>query len=400
MISSKAMRRVCLNLLLVSGLVFSARADTTQAYVHFGAFLLGEVPSTSQTSRRPRVGYLPIGTVVSYDPEAPRTRIFNYSEDVQDFENYIHVHSEIGFAGFIRDDLVTDLDAREVLVPIGYRMIVRAIESDDELARLSRAEDAKDSHPVEIIGEDAEYFFIKPARADDPLLEFAEGRVKKPLVESGRLLRLSNHPDRFVPDIRRGSTTEFLEEKLAGVTDYIRRKTGEDSETIIAFFREMNALRCRLTTSADMQLSGKILGNGFGLDLNFMLAERNAIYSIKTLSYSLDGRDYTSYYQLHDVRCIDGIPHRLANLVLLEADNPSRQIIVSVEDLPEGLKTNWVRFDTGSSGKMIIVDGVKAYDSFMKHIGKSPYLRDLPHRDRLILSHALLEELAQFSTPD
>ena len=49
---------------------------------------------------------------------------------------------------------------------------------------------------------------------------------------------------------------------------------------------------------------------------------------------------------------------------------------------------------------MIIVDGFKAYEQIMQHIGRSEFLLGLPRPDHSILSHALLKELAHFSTPD
>ncbi len=395
MISSGTMRRVLLALLLFLAMSYDARAATTQAYVHFGAVVLGDEPAGNHSSRRPRVGYLPIGTVVSYDAEAPKTRIFNYADDV--YENYLRVHSNIGFEGYIRDDLVTALGEREILVPLGYNINIRALESDAVLAQISRAAGNDGSTPVEVIGEEAEFFHVRLMRADGAAIE---GRISRPLVDSGRLVRLSNHSDRFLADIRLGSAAQFVDERLADFSEFVSARAGETAATIVDFLTRMNALRCRVSSDADAQLSAKIFGTGLGLRFNFVLAERNAIYSIKTLSYSADGQTYSSFYELHDVRCVDGIPHRLANLVLLNADDPTQQIIVSLEDLPPPLKANWVRFDTDSSRKMIIVDGFPAYDAFMHHIGQSGFMRDLPHRDRLILSHALLRELAHFSTPN
>ncbi len=395
MISFKTLLRVSLALLLGTGAAFSAVAETNQAYVHFGAVVLGDEPAGNHSARRPRVGYLPIGTVVSYDAGAPKTRIFNYAEDV--YENYLRVRSSLGFEGFIRDDLVTELDDRAILVPLGYNINIRALDSDAVLTQISRAADKHGSTPVEVIGEEAEYYHVRLARADAAIIE---GRISRPLVDGGRLVKLSNHSDRFQPDIRLGSPAQFVDERLADFGTLVSERAGESAATIVEFLRRMNALRCRVSTTADAQLSAKIFGTGLGLRFDFVLAERNAIYAIKTLSYSLDGRDYTSFYELHDVRCVDGIPHRLANLVLVAVDDPSRQIIVSLEDLPAGLKSNWVRFDTDSSRKMIVVDGFKAYDEFMQHIGQSGLLRDLPYRDRLVLSHALLRELAHFSTPN
>ncbi len=395
MISSGTMRRVLLALLLFPAMSFDARAATTQAWVHFGAVVLGDEPTGIHSARRPRVGYLPIGTVVSYDAEAPKTRIFNYAEDV--YENYLRVRSSLGFEGFIRDDLVTELDDRVVLVPLGYNINIRALDSDTVLTQISRAADQHGSTPVEVIGEEAEYYRVRLARAG---AEAVEGRISRPLVDGGRLVKLSNHSDRFLPDIRLGSPAQFVDERLADFGAFVSERAGEAAATIVEFLKRMNALRCRVSSTADAALSAKIFGTGLGLRFDFVLAERNAIYAIKTLSYSLDGRDYGSFYVLHDVRCVDGIPHRLANLVLVAVDDPSRQIIVSLEDLPAGLKSNWARFDTDSSRKMIIVDGFKAYDEFMHHIGQSGLLRDLPYRDRLVLSHALLRELAHFSTPN
>ena len=395
MISSGTMRRVLLALLLFPAVSFDARAATTQAYVHFGAVVLGDLPAGSHSARRPRVGYLPIGTVVSYDAGAPKTRIFNYADDV--YENYLRVRSSVGFEGFIRDDLVTELDDRVVLVPLGYNINIRALDSDAVLTQISRAADKHGSTPVEVIGEEAEYYHVRLARADAAVIE---GRISRPLVDGGRLVRLSNHSDRFLPDIRLGSPAQFVDERLTDFGAFVSERAGESAATIVEFLKRMNALRCRVSSTADAQLSAKIFGTGLGLRFDFVLAERNAIYAIKTLSYSLDGRDYRSFYELHDVRCVDGIPHRLANLVLVAVDDPARQIIVSLEDLPAGLKSNWARFDTDSSRKMIVVDGFKTYDEFMQHIGQSGLLRDLPYRDRLVLSHALLRELAHFSTPN
>ena len=375
----------------------AAQAASTAAYVHFGAILLGEAPASNHNARRPRIGYLPIGTRVYYDPQLPKQRIFNYSEDVQDYEYYIRVRSDIGYSGYIRDDLITELGETDIVLPLRYNLNVRAMDSSEVVAQISRAESKNRSMPAEILHEAEEFYAV---RAILPDREPVEGRIWKSLVDGRRALKLSKRDNPTPPVIRVGSPAEFVERQLVEFSEFISEKTGEAANRVVDFLQNMNALRCRISTSADAQLSARIFGNGLGLKLNFVLAERNAIYSIKTLSYSSDGSNYTSYYELHDVRCVDGIPHRLANLILLQVDDPSRQIIVSREDLPKKLKENWARFETGRSEKMIIVDGISAYEEFMRHIERSALLQDLPHRDSLILSHALLRELAHFSTPD
>lgn len=389
--------RRALLILLCCGVAPSVEAATTAAYVHFGAILLGEAPATNHNARRPRVGYLPIGTLVYFDPEIPKQRIFNYSEDVQDYENYIRVRSDIGFSGYIRDDLVTELGDTEIVLPLRYNLNIRATDSSEVVAQISRATDKDSSMPAEILGEADEYYSVRLAT---PGGEPVEGRIWKSLVDGRRAVRLSRPDNPSLPDIRIGSPAEFVDRQLTEFSEFVSDKTGEAANRIVEFLKNLNALRCRTSTSADAQLSARIFGNGLGLKFDFVLAERNAIYSIKTLSYSRDGSNYTSYYELHDVRCVDGIPHRLANLILVNADDPSRQIIVSREDLPAALKNNWARFETGRSEKMIIVDGFPAYEDFMRHIDRSSLLQDLPPRDSQVLSHAILRELAHFSTPN
>jgi len=394
---SARLLRHALLLLLCCGIAPAVQAATTAAYVHFGAILLGEAPATNHNARRPRVGYLPIGTMVYFDPEVPKQRIFNYSEDVQDYENYIRVRSDIGFSGYIRDDLVTELGDSEILLPLRYNLNIRATDSNQVVAQISRATDKNSSMPAEVLGENDEYYSVrlKPSGGQP-----VEGRIWKSLVDGRRAVRLSRRDNPLLPEIRVGSPAEFVDSQLAEFSEFVSGKTGEAANRIVEFLKNLNALRCRTSSSADAQLSARIFGNGLGLKFNFVLAERNAIYSIKTLSYTQDGSHYTSYYELHDVRCVDGIPHRLANLILLNVDDPSRQIIVSVEDLPAALKQNWARFETGRSEKMIVIDGFPAYEDFMRHIDRSALLQDLPPRDSQILSHALLRELAYFSTPD
>jgi hypothetical protein len=389
--------RRALMMLLICAVAPAAPAAAATAYVHFGAILLGEAPTANHDARRPRVGYLPIGTRVYFDPQVPKQRIFNYSEDVQDYEYYIRVRSDIGFSGYVRDDLITELGDTDILLPLRYNLNIRAMDSSEVVAQISRAEDKNSSMPAEILHEAEEYFAV---RALLPGREPVEGRIWKSLVDGRRALKLSKRDHPSPPEIHVGSPAQFIERQLVDFSEFVSEKTGEATTRVVEFLQNMNALRCRISSSADAQLSAKIFGNGLGLRFNFVLAERNAIYSIKSLSYSRDGSNYSSYYELRDVRCVDGIPHRLANLILLKADDPSQQIIVSREDLPQTLKGNWARFETARSEKMIIIDGIGAYEEFMRHIGGSALLQELPHGDSLILSHALLRELAHFSTPD
>jgi hypothetical protein len=387
-------------LLLFTGAVPSAAADTAQAYVHFGAILLGEAPTGNHNMRRQRVGYLPIGSVVSFDRDAPKERIFNYSEDIQNFEDYIYIRSDFGFSGYIRDDLITLLEQKDILLPLRYNIHIRALDSDKVIEKISRAANKHSSTPVEVLSEEADYYIVRLYRTGDTDAGYIDGRIHKLLVDGEIIVKLSKNTDSDLPDIRVESPSQFVDERLLGFSEFVSERTGETTTRIIDFLSQLNALQCRISSTADAELSAKIFGTGLGLRFTFVLAQQNSINSIKTLSYSTNGQNYASYYELHNVKCIDGIPHRLSNLILLSVTDPSAQIIVSKEDLPSALKENWARFETDRSRKMINIDGFSAYSKFMKHIGQSQFLRNLPRRDRLILSHALLKELAYFSTPD
>jgi hypothetical protein len=387
-------------LLLFTGIVPSAAADTTQAYVHFGAILLGEAPTGNHNMRRQRVGYLPIGSVVSFDREAPKERIFNYTEDIQDFEDYIYIRSNFGFSGYIRDDLITILEEKDILLPLRYNIHIRALDSDKVIEKISRAANKHSSTPVEILGQEGDYYIVRLYTTGDADAGYIDGRMRKLLVDREIVVKLSKTTDSYLPDIRFESPGQFIDERLLEFSEFVSGRTGETTTRIIEFLSQLNALQCRISSTADAELSAKIFGTGLGLKFTFVLAQQNSINSIKTLSYSKNGKNYVSYYELHNVKCVDGIPHRLSNLILLNVKDPLAQIIVSKEDLPYTLKKNWARFETERSRKMINIDGFSAYSKFMKHIGQSQFLRNLPLRDRLILSHALLKELAYFSTPD
>ena len=187
MVLVKSLRRALL-LLVCCGAVSAAHAATTTAYVHFGAILLGEAPAANHDARRPRVGYLPIGTRVYFDPEIPKQRIFNYSEDVQDYEYYIHVRSDIGFSGYLRDDLITELGDTDIVLPLRYNLIVKAMDSSEVAVRISRAEDKNSSRPAEILAEAEDYYavrvilesVVRPSSSNGNSSSSASSSAKKP----------------------------------------------------------------------------------------------------------------------------------------------------------------------------------------------------------------------------
>ena len=376
----------------------NALAETTVAYVHFGAIVLGNEPKSNH-ARRPRVGYLPIGTIVYYDDKAV-TNIFNYSEDVQDYEDYVYVQSNIGFVGFIKKDLVSTLNETEKLVPLRYNIVIREIDSKKIVDKISRAETKSNAQSLEIIGEDEQHYHVRLTWKKNDNGSSKEGRICKTMVNGVHVVKLSKDLNKLPPIIKLSTPAEFITNYLSKFSNYVADKTGENADKIIELLSLLNALQCRVSSTADAELSAKIFGTGLGLNFTFVMAEKNSIYSIKNMSFRTDKQSISEYYVLRDVKCQDGIPNRLENLIILHKNNPADQIIISKNGLPQKLKENWFRFDIKSSKKMINIDGFPAYKSFMDHLGQANYLNELPYEDRLILSHMLLKEVAYFSTPN
>ncbi|MBL1274989.1 MAG: hypothetical protein COB30_002780 [Ectothiorhodospiraceae bacterium] len=384
-------------ILIYLGVVTTAVAESNKAYVHFGAVLLGQEPQGNRT-RRDRVGYLPIGTIVYFNDTNKLKKIFNYN--AQKYEYYVYVRSNTGFSGYIKRDLISVLDERELLITLRYTINIREINSDKVLLKVSCASTKTSSTPLEVIGEQGDYYTVRVYPENDSVGPFQVGRLFKPMVDGKHLVRLSKHLHNAPPVIYRSSPSEFTQKYLEKFSTLMSQKTGETTKKIVSFIASLNALRCRISSSADVKLGANIFGTGLGLSFKFVLAEKNAIYSMKTVMYRKGSEHLSEYYQLHDIHCHDGIPNRLENLILVRKFDPSQQIIISQKGLPEKLRNNWARFETKKSEKMINIDGFPAYESFMTHLSQSEHLRDLPAYDRLILSHMLLKEVAYFSTPE
>ena len=93
------------------------------AFVIKGAFILSEEPRVWKNGRlvHDLIGYLPIGTVVYFDPDSKMRELFNYDRDI--YEHYLFAETDIGLAGLLRKDLKVDLSETRVLIPVGNRRI-------------------------------------------------------------------------------------------------------------------------------------------------------------------------------------------------------------------------------------------------------------------------------------
>ena len=233
-------------------LASSAIAETTTAYVHFGAILLGHEPQNNY-ARRPRVGYLPIGTIAYYDNNQAITKIFNYSEDVQDYEDYVYVHSNIGFSGFIKKDLITTLNGTENLVPLRYNIVIREIDSNEIVDKISRAETKSNIQSLEIIGEDETNYKVRLTWEKNDNGSFKEGRISKTMVNGRHVVKLTRDLNKRPPLIKLSTPADFITNHLSKFSNYVADKTGENADKIIEFLSLLNALQCRVSIVLPMQ---------------------------------------------------------------------------------------------------------------------------------------------------
>lgn len=371
--------------------IVQAESITKKAYIKFGAVILSEA-SDPETGKHKRVGYLPIGTLVQHGNR--QKKIFNYSQDIQGYEDYIFIKSSTGYSGYVTKELLVSLGTNEIIVPLRYNLIIRDIDTNEIISKVSRAKTKDDGESLKILNEDGEQYIVEFIDNNEVKI----GKVYKSMVDGEHFVKLPGDSDNFKYSVNVSSPRDFISEKLKAFSEYVSDKAGTNVEKVVEFLSSLNALQCRISSVADAELSGKIFGNGLGLKFKFVIAEKNSIYSISSLEVL--NKDYVmNYYQFHNVKCINGIPNRLENYILLSKSNTSNQVILSKIQLPERLRNNWVTFDTNTSRKMIIINGINAYTTFMKHIGKAKYLASLPYSERLFLSNTILKQVAIFETP-
>lgn len=374
--------------------VHAAKADVldNSGYVKFGAFLLSEEPNNA-SKKHERVGYLPIGTVVKYDGQIKS--IFNHSVDVQNYEDYIYVHSNTGYSGYLKTSLVTPFEDDEVILPLRYGLIVRDVDSNEKILNVNRAKSMTTSFPLKLLSKSGDKFIVEFEHEG----EVRTGYVYEHMVDGYRFIRLSHAEINNIPVIESGSPEQFVAESLATLSEHVAGKGGETAEKIVSFFSKMNMLQCRVSSDADAELSGKIFGNGLGMKINFVIAKQDSIYSISTLKITNNSKKSTDFYQFNSVKCLNGTPDRLENFVLLSKSFDTGHFILSKAQLPKKIQEQWSRFEIERSNKMLVIDGYPTYQAFIEHIEDSKMLSDLPHSEKMLLANSIIKQVAHFKTP-
>ena len=404
--------KTCLFFVLFVGLFFSSEthAQRTQAaFVTRGAFLLSEKPTVWRSGRlvHDLIGYLPIGTVVYFDGDAAIKKLFNWESDRE--EKYLFVETDIGIAGLLRENLKVNLEKAPVLIPAGNRTlpIYTPNSTKERLQKLSEFSRSDGEYLRLVDDKDDEFYDVELSWPRDKS-PADKGRIRKRWVTIGELLLLSKETIKQKPPrISRGDQAQ-KDGTLMKIAQKIQNTAGLKMEEILSFLKDLDSLQCMLSAGAQVDLGVKIFGAGLGLDFALNLKKEDRIYKLGECTYSRGDQTYKQFFFLKDVVCKDNRPHRLVNFVIQEMDlDPAKRTIVSIEDLPEDIKKEWITSFQGKDAPkcMIQIEGYDNYSRVFSLFEKEAdqgggYLSTLNAYDRRILINLILSEIAYFNRPE
>lgn len=401
-------------------LTLSARAEMETGFIRFGAFVMSLAPDQASSYHK-RVGYLPIGAVVSYDTSEEIREIFNHDPDVQDYERYVAVKSNLGFTGLVKENLVTRFGEDTLLVPLGYRIYIRDVETGNVIGKVTRARSIETSMPVTVVDETDHYYIVELAgvkhKDDEGIFSYTEtdnpvdeqyineqgkivGKISKGMVRRDKLIKLIPDDYKTFPVVRIRNHIGFSDEQVDSIIAGIKDKL--DSEVVNKIIQHLEIygdLQCRLSAEADAAINAKFLGTGFGFNAKLMLAGKESVFSLGSIDYSNNGHKISKYYEAKDVECKNGNPSRMRAIVFLDKDEKGKYFHLKKDELPDELKQSWKTFNRKQAYKMINVSGIEDYNIFMKHLEDAEFFNNMTQDSRLVMKHMLLKEVANFRTP-
>ncbi|MBW2055893.1 MAG: hypothetical protein JRJ26_00185 [Deltaproteobacteria bacterium] len=380
------------------------------AFVREGAFLLSEKPRVWKNGRlvHDLVGYLPIGTVVYFDPNTEMRELFNYALD--GYEQYLFVRTDMGLAGLLRNDLKVDLGEKEVLIPVGNRRIpIRTQASTKYQARTLSEFSRSDGVYLTVVDDrDPEFYDVELQWTATTKRPPDRGRLRKRWVADGEVLILS--PEALPSEHPRVSGGDTVQDEgyLSRIAERIREIVGMDVAVITSFLTDLETLRCRVGAEADIDLGVKIFGTGLGLEFALTLKEKNRFYDLGETIYYRGERPYLRFITVKDILCKNNRPYRLANFAIQEADlDPAKRTIVSLDDLPQNIRGEWKSSFQARDAprRMIRIDGYDSYRRAFSFLERESaqgggYLSRLNAYDRRIVINIILSQIAYFTKPE
>jgi len=395
----------------------SVLAGTNQAaFVKSGAFLLSREATVFRDDRfyHDIVGYIPVGTVVYYEAGRPPKDMFNY--DRSQYEGYVWVNSDIGLAGLLRADLKRDI-LDDILVPVANRRFVIQTSSSTKydthkLSEFSRS----DGVFLTVIDDSDPDFFIVDLpwtasldRAPD------RGKLFKRFVEDGQVRRLSPETVQTeYPRVYEKKRNTSAEPPVDADPDYLRdisekiaERIDDSADAVHLFLKNLEQIRCILSSDADLDLGVKIFGAGLGLNFALSLKEKDRFWDLGKRVYYKGDRIYKEFVTLKAIACKDNSPYRMEHFMLSEASlNPNRRVLVWADDIDRNLAPAWGPSAQGSESTktMFPITGIGSYErafSFLETQSEngSGYLAELTPADRRILINIILSEIAYFTKP-
>jgi hypothetical protein len=385
--------------------------ETAAAYVVEGAFVLEKEPNTLSQGRwvHGLIAYLPVGTVVYYEPDAAVTLIHTYPSDSK--ECYLEVDSELGVSGLVLRRLVVDID-RPLLVPVCNKDVVIHTRgsTNEEPRRLSSYSRSTPPSNVEVIDEDPDWYLVELpwTRSEDRSADV--GKLNKSYVRRGEVVLLSPETLRTThPRVREvAEDTQSVESFWREKADGIKSKVGADASLVLRFATDPDWCRCMSSGDADVDLGLKVLGLGFGIGYDLKLKESGVMNVLGHRTFVHDESPYKSFSMLEVIKCSNGSPYRMVHFVMEEEGSfegePERRAKVWVEDVDGHVGARWSSSLQGPHAcrKMIAIDGYETYVDALDYFESEcaaggGYPGTLEPHDRRVVNNIILTELAHYT---
>ncbi|MCF8079123.1 MAG: hypothetical protein K9K88_07570 [Desulfobacterales bacterium] len=394
----------------------SIAAATQAAFVQNGAFLLSREAAVFRDNRfyHDIVGYIPVGTVVYYEAGRTPKDMFNYERG--QYEHYVWVNSDIGIAGLLRTDLKRDI-VDDILVPVANRRVVIQTSSSTKydahkLSEFSRA----DGVFLTVIDDaDPDFFVVDLPWTASPDRPPDRGKLFKRFVEDGQVRRLSPETvETEYPRVYEKERSPSTEPPVDAESDYLRdisekiaARIDDSADAVHLFLKNLEQIRCILSSDADLDMGVKIFGAGLGLNFALSLKEKDRFWDLGKRVYYKGDRIYKEFVTLKAIGCRDNSPYRMEHFMLSEAGlNPNRRVLVWADDIDRNLAPAWGPSAQGSESTktMFPITGIASYErafSFLETQSEngSGYLAELTPADRRILINIILSEIAFFTKP-
>jgi hypothetical protein len=384
------------------------------AFVKIGTFILSDEHLVKIGDRNycKIVGYIPVGTVVYHDPDKSKKVLFNKKK--ARYETYIFVESDIGISGLLLEDIKVEIE-QPVLIPVSNNIIpIQTSNSTKTDPKNLSAYSRSDGEFLVVLDDkDPDFYDVELPWTGTNDRTPDKGKLFKRYVEDGDVLHISpdtvktQHPRIY--NLTGTSKTIGLAEDdyLLTLAHKIKNRVNEKAEDIYQFLKNLDALKCLVSTKGNIDIGVKVFGTGLGLSFAVDLKEKDRFYDFGTRIYYLGTQEYLKFITVKVIHCQDHIPYRAALFLLQKADLTTvKRVSVWAKDIDRNLNLSHCPSISkdDAARHMFSITGYESYHralTFLETMAEQGggYLSELNPYDCRVVLNIILSELAYFSNP-